>query len=241
MFSKFFKKTQPLPPNKRYLYLKRFKTFHSPIISPWHHPKEAILIETMFLIRDGHFGECDFLEFGVFRGAVSISAYHIAQALGLHAMKFYAFDSFCGLPEPRGVDIYHKESHRLKGLFRCSVEEYAENLRESGADLNKFTIIPGWFEETLVGKTKKNLPIKAAAIVYIDCDLYHSTMPVLNFIADYLVDGSIIIIDDWYAFHGNPHRGEQGAFHEWVKNRKINVSRYHDFGIRGTSFIVHKD
>ena len=68
--------------------------------------------------------------------------------------------------------------------------------------MNRVKIIPGWYSEVLNENTKKKLQIKKAAIVYVDCDLYESTVPVLDFITDYPVDGSILIFDDWNSFRG---------------------------------------
>ena len=97
------------------------------------------------------------------------------------------------------------------------------------------------FFGTLNNETKQKLPIKSAAIVFIDCDLYASTVPVLNFISDYLEDGAILIFDDWFCFKGSPERGEQKAFHEWLKNNpQFKAVEYHKFNWRGNSFIINK-
>src|SRR2546423_1376775 len=48
--------------------------------------------------------EGDYLEFGVFRGDHFSAAFHLAQTAGLPAMRFYAFDSFAGLPAIAGHD-----------------------------------------------------------------------------------------------------------------------------------------
>lgn len=197
-------------------------------------PRERILLEVISFSTPG-----DYLEFGSYEGYSAITAYHIAQQLGRNRMRFFIFDSFQGLPAPTGIDS--ECTHFHKGASSCTLDAFMANLRASKVDLTKFIITPGWYEEVLNEKTKQSLDIKAAAIVYIDCDLYHSTVPVLKFVTDYLVDGSFLIFDDWYAFHGNPERGEQRAFYEWLnENPSISVSRYHDYGTSGTSFIVHR-
>ena len=59
------------------------------------------------------------------------------------------------------------------------------------------------------------LPRKAA-VIYVDCDLYESTVPVLKFIKPFLQRGTIIVFDDWNCFHGDPDRGERRAFKEFM-------------------------
>lgn len=75
--------------------------------------------------------------------------------------------------------------------------------------------------------------------MYIDCDYYESTVPALEFVTDLLlVDGSILIFDDWWVFGGRRERGEQRAFHEWRERHGIETAEF----IRSTamSFIVHR-
>ena len=45
----------------------------------------------------------DYLEFGVFRGTSFINACRLARKHGLDEMRFFAFDSFEGLPDSEGV------------------------------------------------------------------------------------------------------------------------------------------
>ena len=58
------------------------------------------------------------------------------------------------------------------------------------------------------------LPTKAA-VIYIDCDLYDSTVPVLEWVVDFLQVGTVIVFDDWYCFHGDPPRSEPVAWNEF--------------------------
>jgi len=179
--------------------------------------------------------EGDYLEFGVFEGASFVPVFHFAQGVGLNSMKFYAFDSFQGLPSVKKTDV----GLFNKGDWVCTLPKFKKLIRNRGVDLNKVKIVKGWFDETLNEETKRKLPIKSASIVYIDCDLYESTVPVLDFITDYLINGTIIIFDDWFCFKGNPNRGEQRAFKEWRKRHpEITIIQFRKFGCSGNSFIV---
>lgn len=199
--------------------------------------KERMLLAAMGLLQDGGVAG-DYLEFGVYRGYTITAAYHFAQMFGLSSMRFYGFDSFSGLPALKDID---SGGGFYAGKYTCSLEEYQKNLIMGKVDNAKFQTIPGWFSETLNPKTKKELSIESAAIIYIDCDLYESTVPVLDFITDYVKDGTLIIFDDWYCFRGSPDKGEQLAFREWLKkNPMINASKYIDFPPIGSSFILRK-
>lgn len=201
---------------------------------PW---KEDIYIKIFEYLKNAII-EGDYLEFGVANGNSFVIAYHTAQEFNLKSMKFYAFDSFQGLPEIRGIDAELR--HFKEGMFAVEEKLFFRRLKRDKVDLNKVHTIPGWFNETLTNDTRMKLLIKKASLIMVDCDLYESTNTVLDFIVEYLQDGTIIVFDDWFCFRGNPNRGEQRAFREWLeRNPSISVSEFHKYGAEGNSFIVH--
>lgn len=199
-------------------------------------PREKMLNFAMRYVRvSGLKG--DYFEFGVYRGDTMIAAYHIANRDTLDAMRFYAFDSFEGLPEPdrNGAQQFKK------GQFACSEEQFKKNLFKHKVDLSRVHIVSGWYKDTLNAETRKKLPAQKATIVYIDCDLYESAVDVLNFITPYLEHGTLILFDEWFAYRGDPAMGEQKAFREWLaKNPRISAAEYQKFGWSGNSFIIHR-
>lgn len=212
-----------------FIIFKTFKFLES--------PRELIIRIAMEFVRDNRVAG-DYLEFGVARGDSFSNAYHCAKLHQLNEMKFYAFDSFQGLPEIKGVDAEFKQFE--KGQCSCSLEEFKENIHKMGVNLSEVTIVSGYYNEVLNESIKKKLGIRSAAVVYVDCDLYESTVPVLDFIKSYLTDGSILIFDDYFSFRGNPNRGERRAFRELLeRNPEIKVTEWLKFGWHGNSFIVH--
>lgn len=201
--------------------------------------REEILDRVMRLVSYYHPKGGDYLEFGVHEGKSFATAYAMAQKYKLSSMHFYAFDSFQGLPTITGID---RDGGQFKeGDYACSEAQFSENMRKRGVDITKVTTVPGWFEEVLNNETKKRLPITAASVIWVDCDIYESTVPVLDFIRDYVIDGTIIIFDDWFCFRGSPERGEQKAFREWLsRNPSITASEYFKHGFFGNSFILHR-
>jgi hypothetical protein len=185
----------------------------------------------------------DYLEFGVYRGSTFALAFNIAARWNkLREMRFYAFDSFEGLPASRGVDVQgflHDEF--AEGALACGVDEFRAKIARQGVDLSRVEIVPGWYDDVLNEQTRNRLPLRKAAIVWIDCDLYESTVPVLEFVTPYVQDGTLIAFDDWFCFHADPERGEQRAFREWLERHpEMRAVEFLKFGWHGNSFILRR-
>jgi O-methyltransferase len=204
--------------------------------------------------------EGDYLEFGVFAGNSFIQSYHIikgvfethqklnpgrtegdaAEIRGIwENMRFFAFDSFQGLPEPDGVD---KEGRDFaKGKYEFTENAFRDNLVQAGVPLSKVVTVAGWFENTCTEETISRFGIKKASIINVDCDLYSSAKTALDFVKPLLTDGTIIIFDDWYCFRGNPNLGEQRAFNEWKATMTDwTFAEYQKEGPWRNSFIASK-
>lgn len=181
----------------------------------------------------------DYLEFGVYQGTTFSHAY---QWMSPHFanMKFYAFDSFEGLPKPHGIDIVDGySSHFYETQFSCSQEEFTQNILSKSVNLDKVKIIKGWFDNTLSPEKAQGYDLKKIAVAWIDCDYYESTVPVLNFITPHLTAGSVIIFDDWRCYRNHPDFGEQRACREWLEsNKQIKLSELFSFGWNGIAFTV---
>lgn len=183
----------------------------------------------------------DYLEFGVYRGGTFVNAWHQATVRDLHDMRFYAFDSFRGLPDPAlsGVDA---GGEFVQGEFSSDRSSFERNLVRAGVDMSRVQIVEGFYDETLTETRRDELSLKSAALVWIDCDLYSSTARVLDFITPLVADGTVLVFDDWHCFRSRPDRGEQRACGEWLeRNRDIRLVQYRDFHWAGRSFIVNRD
>ncbi len=225
---------------------------------------QPIYLSADFVCAEYVFG--DYLEFGVFRGSSFITAYHaitlavrdwssLERAQRAYSdsdraadafvrakkneVRFFAFDSFDGLPEPTGMD---KLSARFsKGRYDCTEAEFRQILAKHGVNLGEVIIVPGFYEKTLTNETKSKHNLTSASIVMIDCDLYASTRIVLDFITDLIVDGTVLIFDDWFSFKANPNLGEQKACKEWLwKNPQLSLTPFARWGVTQQSFIVHR-
>lgn len=201
-------------------------------------PPEERMTEVALQFVRAHRLPGDYLEFGCFEGASLIRAMRFARMFGPAAMRFYAFDSFRGLPRVRGNDDNDNCTFK-EGDYACAREDFDDAVHRSRVDRSKLTVVEGWFRDTLSPETRATLPLRKAAIVWIDCDLYESTVPVLDFITPYIQDGTCLIFDDWFAFKGRPDQGQPKAFTEWLdRNPSFSAVSYRQSDWAARAFII---
>ena len=153
-----------------------------------------------------------YFEFGSYGANTMRMAYDSFRYL--FDWTYVAFDSFEGLPEIPEID---KQEIWVKGNLSMTQEKFTRIMKRHGMPRDKLITIKGFYDYSLTDELKKRLLPKKAAVIYIDCDLYTSTVPVLDFIKDFLQKGTIIVFDDWNCFYGDPNRGEKKAFVEFLQ------------------------
>lgn len=126
--------------------------------------------------------------------------------------QFIAFDSFEGFPDIQEID---KQEIWQKGKASMDEEKFVACLLGHGIPQEKFQTVKGFYDKTLTSELQHKLLPTKAAVVYVDCDLYASTVPVLQFIVPFLQKGTVIVFDEWNAFWGDPDKGERRAFQEF--------------------------
>lgn len=183
----------------------------------------------------------DYCEFGLYRGH---TFQYAARLLGpaLPEMRFIGFDSFEGLPAPVGIDsVNGYTSNFSEGEFAVSLDDVKRTVAAAGTDMSKVAFVKGWFNETLNDNTARDIGLTHVAAAWIDCDLYESTVPVLEFLTKRLSEGSILLFDDWRVFRNRPDRGQQLACREWLeRNPDLELRELFSFGHHGLAFSVLK-
>lgn len=194
--------------------------------------------------------EGDICEFGCYTGrSLSAFAYFQSQYVvnenqhnskNLPQRKIYGFDSFEGLPESEGHPRWDKglfsNNHSFHPVFSQNeiitprkIEDYFQIY-----GLDKPIIKKSYFENLNLNFINK------IAIAHIDCDLYSSTKTTLNLIKPKLVQGSILLFDDWFHFSGQKNKGEQKAFYEFIdENKNYVFEEFLRYGTFCKAFIVH--
>lgn len=138
----------------------------------------------------------DLLEAGVWRGGACIYMRALLAHHGVDDRKVWVADSFEGLPAPdpdRFPADRNSRFHRRK-ILRVGQEEVRRNFKDLQLLDDQVVFLPGWFHETL-----PKAPIKQLAILRIDCDMYGSTMQVLEALYPKLSAGGYVIVDDLNA------------------------------------------
>lgn len=163
------------------------------------------------LLRDGMV-----LEFGVATGR---TLNHFARCLPRKVV--YGFDGFEGLPEDW-------TSRMQKGFFaRSKLPKVRDNCK----------LIVGWFNETLPGFVKYVIGKRPVALLHVDCDLYSSTVTVLENLKDNIIPGTVIVFDEYINYPGW-QLDEFKAWQEFVKRYNIKyqyigrVSKHQKVAIR---------
>ena len=159
--------------------------------------QDAMYHALRFLKKSETLGSC--FEFGLYQGQSIVTAYKIHTQIDDFPRHFYGFDSFSGLPPLSKDDNLNDYGVFHEGQFSVSKSQVYANLIKNGMPDNSFTLIEGFYNESLYEEnTIEILGDTKAALVHIDCDLYSSAIPCLDFIAPRLVDGAILMLADWF-------------------------------------------
>ena len=156
-------------------------------------------------------------EFGVATGR---TINHIARLLPHRVI--HGFDSFEGLPEDW-------TSRMPQGFFQRDAVPAVRNNVE---------LHVGWFDKTLPGfkDLYSNMPLQ---LLHVDCDLYSSTVTILNTLKENIVPGTVIIFDEYINYPG----WELDEFRAWQEHCRAfgreyeyiaRVSRHQKVAIRVT-------
>jgi hypothetical protein len=167
------------------------------------------------------------LEFGV---ATACSTNHIARVI--HPATLHAFDSFQGLPEDWEMS---GDTTTPKGTFTTNGElpVVAKNVR----------LWPGFFAETIPDWLSKfSMP---AIFIHIDCDIYSSTVEILQGLDERIVPGTVLCFDELYPWvrrtpYANWEEHEYKALVEWLDDGRRLIQPIARDKDHGASFFVLK-
>lgn len=150
-----------------------FAQQHMPTVPTFAHSEETLKYALTLVPEKGMA-----LEFGVYSG----STLRIITEARV-ASDVYGFDSFQGLPEAWRPNI-------PAGAFHV-----AEKPDVPGAEL-----VVGWFDDSLPPfMAEHSGPV---TFLHVDCDLYSSTVTVLDHVGPRLVAGSVVVFDEYWNYPG---------------------------------------
>lgn len=138
------------------------------------------------------------LEFGVFTG----------NSLKIIAETFdcpvYGFDSWQGLPKDADDIIPGMGGSYREGEFKSN---------KITVDDSRIQLVDGWFKDSLPGFVSEHT--EHCRFIHIDSDNYNSAKDVFNNLKSQIVDGTVILFDEFMAHEGWELR-EYRAFREFI-------------------------
>lgn len=179
-----------------------------PIISEQVEPRElrVVLVELERIIAANKPGSV--VEFGCYVGSTSLFIQRLLTSYNSNNV-YHVFDSFQGLPEKSHHDISPAGEQFKPGELFATKKQLIANMKKAGLPLP--VIHKGWFSELSQGDIPDNI-----IFAFLDGDYYESIRDSLHLIEHKLVQGAVIVVDD-YANEALP--GAARAVDEWLRLR----------------------
>lgn len=189
-------------------------------------------------IKNNRIDGYGYFEFGVFKGFSMWFSQMYARTKNADALEFYGFDSFSGLPHS---DVDGMKPAFREGHYSSPYEFIEKTFKNLEFPTNKLNLFKGFYSDELFKKLSRENKFLPISICVIDVDIYESTVPVLEFIKDHLVVGSIILFDDFNCFLESDEHGERKALIEFKKKYpNFEFKHLFGFGWHGEVFEVTK-
>lgn len=181
----------------------------------------------------------DYVEFGMYEGTSFIAAFecHLRTRMkGTPPRAFWGFDSFAGFKYSVPADAH---PFFREGDFASSYEKARTRIQRHFRGRARWTVTPGWLEDTIQNRTAPEVGIGKVAVAFIDVDLGAPAKIALDFLVPALQPGSIVILDDYFAYRGSLTRGVGGAFDAFqAQHPAMKFRRLFDYGYGGQGFIL---
>lgn len=181
----------------------------------------ALCSATEYVVRHAIPGA--FVECGVGLGGSVMAMALTLETLSVEDRDLYLFDTFRGITKPTEADVdyrgvaYLDHWPAMPDLFGGSVplSEVKAALATTGYDPARLHFIEGNVEETLPEHAPSQI-----ALLRLDTDWYESTRHELVHLYPRLVEGGVIIIDDYGHL-----QGVRKATDEFLKDHRILLDR----------------
>ena len=160
----------------------------------------------------------DVLEFGVFKGSSLIQLLSFREYYEHYeSRKVFGFDIFGKFPDDLELksDKIFAQRHDNVGGFGIGEEDLSSFLTKKG--IKNYELISGDIINTLPEFIINN-PERRFSLIHIDVDVYEPTKCILENTWDKIVDGGIIMLDDFGTVEG-----ETKAVEEFLGIRKYRL------------------
>lgn len=152
----------------------------------------------------------DYLEFGVARGSSMACVHDVVRAMRVGRSRLIGFDSFQGLPAEADDEGWSR------GEYRSSLFATRRYLAARHVDMERVSLVPGWFRDTLTPAVRADLRLDRASLILVDCEIYSASRQALAFCAPHIQGQAVVILDDWGAAEERGVPGQREAFEEFL-------------------------
>ena len=152
----------------------------------------------------------DFVECGVWRGGSVMMMALAAKHFGDTQRSMWLYDTFSGMTAPSSADIQAITGQSAQDVLNAneknetnpfwavaSLDVVTANLHRTGYPIDRFKIVTGDILETLPTNSPRQV-----AIIRLDTDWYESTRHELRCLYPLLVQGGVLIVDDYGYWKG---------------------------------------
>jgi O-methyltransferase len=167
----------------------------------------ALVHGVRHVARNGIAG--DIVECGVWRGGSMLAAVRTLLAEGDTTRTCWLYDTFTRMPPPgeRDFDIWGQHAsayfegdvdpHDTEGYRYLPLEEVQQLLRGTGYPVERLRFVQGLVEDTIPAEAPERI-----ALLRLDTDWYESTAHELRHLLPRVVDGGLLLVDDYGQFTG---------------------------------------
>ncbi|SNS23634.1 Macrocin-O-methyltransferase (TylF) [Belliella buryatensis] len=179
-------------------------------ITPFTMTSPERLISLIYSIEYIHKNKIDgdFVECGVWKGGSVMAMILKLQKLEVENRRIWLYDTFEGMTAPQQEDqkydgtsasqLLEKDIERKSNVWAvCHLEEVIKNISSLSYPKNLINYVKGPVEKTL----NKEVP-KKISLLRLDTDWYESTKVELDILFPKLVNGGVLIIDDYGHWKG---------------------------------------
>ena len=163
----------------------------------------------------------DIVEFGVFKGASLIKWATFRELFeNTYSRKVIGFDVFDKFPETEfDDDKKHRDDFvRNAGESSISIESLKEVLEYK--KLQNIELVKGNILDTAPKYIDDNPQLKIS-LLHIDVDIYEPSKVILETMYDSVVEGGLIVLDDYGVFPG-----ETKAVDDFFRNKSVQINKF---------------
>lgn len=203
-----------------------------------HNVEKYMALKKVHYLTSVEHLEGDYLEFGVFTGSSLTHSIRCSKRMekiypGIRDCRFFGYDSFEGFG-----DLEQDDKHPFYTDENFTTSYTSVNKRvKAAAGKYSYSLIKGFFSDSLKDGAISH-GITKSRVIFIDSDTYSSSKEALTYVLPTVQKGTYIILDDFFSYKGDKHKGVAKAFDEFLIDASVTVRKVMDYGMGGAVFVI---